>query len=178
MRRYVAMLVLSVLLVGCGGDPQPAAPPAPATPTGTTPTPVAAPTMPEQATKNTRAGAVEFVKYYVKLINHAQATGDTRALTDASDNACRACTRIIDSLDRLYRDGGHIEGGAWVTDRSYAQFTRLSRTWNVELRIRYSQQWVVRPGAKTHHFTGGVQTFDFELAVDQPWKVLQWSRVA
>ena len=175
MRRYVAMLLLVSVLTGCGGDPPPAAPPAPASPTSTTPTPVAAPTMPEEATKNTRAGAVAFVKYYVQLINHAQATGDTHGVELVSADACRSCRAFIKNVHALYRDGGTIRGGAWLI-RDSAVTHIGARDWQVTVACAFSPQTIQYGDGHSRRAPAGKGVLFFALHHDSTWAVATWSR--
>ena len=179
MRRYVAMLVLSVLLVGCGGDPQPAAPPAPATPTGTTPTPVAAPTMPEQATKNTRAGAVEFVRYYVEVLNYAARTGNLDELTFLADRGCASCKGVAEKLGTIYSRHGHVEGGVWrIKDLVHVAANRTIRGWFVSVLVTFEEQEIWRTAAgPPSQIKAGSHFLSFQVGrFTDGWRVVQWSR--
>jgi len=86
MRRFVVGAALVLLVAGCGGDPKadpsPSTSPAPSISSTPTPSP---PTLPDAAKANTKAGAIAFVKYYVELVNHAQATGDVGKLQSVED---------------------------------------------------------------------------------------------
>src|SRR4051794_697515 len=108
-RVLVGAVVLLLALAGCGGDPKADPSPSPsvpsASPVSTTPAP---PALPEAAKANTKAGAIAFVKYYVQLINHAQATGDVAALAAVEDPGCSSCASGRRLLKKIYESGGHI----------------------------------------------------------------------
>jgi hypothetical protein len=115
MRHTTTVLIaLAVSLSACSGTDDEAPPPEPspstaATTTASAPTP---PAMPRAAEAHTRAGAKAFVEYFWKVVDYAQATGDTAriaALTDGS--GCPQCRAGIRSIKRVYDAGGVIHGG-------------------------------------------------------------------
>lgn len=173
-------LVCALLLTsGCGGDsssssektPSPSPRSASAS---TTPTP-SAPALPEAATKNTKAGAIAFVRHYVRLINHAQATGDVGALRTASAKKCVSCRDAMQSIEELYDSGGHLEGGDWRSGRALA--SRNASGWLVTVRVTYGKQTVHRPGEDPQDLPGGPHTLNFTVnLVDS--KVVRWTRAS
>ncbi|WGX95699.1 DUF6318 family protein [Nocardioides sp. L-11A] len=112
-----AALVLLLSAAACSDDsPEPRDPTSTWSPTGTidTPSPTAPPTEPELPGAATRAdeeGARAFITYYWELINYAQVTGDVKALKAASGPNCGGCGAGMDGIRRLYKSGGHLEGG-------------------------------------------------------------------
>jgi len=172
-RLYVVAFAL--VLAGCGGDPPPAAP-SPPSPSASS-TSLAAPVMPERAKEDSREGAVAFVRHYVRLINFAQATGDSTGLRAASWKSCQACSRVSDAIDRLYKAGGHIEGGRWNLRKSFATREMHSRSWLVVASISYSKQLVIEPGKETRELKGGKHSFRFQVKPQEQTKVLSWLRV-
>lgn len=135
IRRGVAAMasaaLLSAALQGCGGDDtddtyDPGLPseselttstPTP-TPTPTDPTtPVVTgpqePALPDAAMGQGKKGAKAFVAYYIKLLNYASWTGDTRAVR-AYGRGCRGCRVDAEFFERIYDHGGWIKGGRWT----------------------------------------------------------------
>ena len=123
MRRTpTALIGLGLLtLAACSGSadpsaPPPAPPPSSPTATSTAPTPSSSPTptlpaMPEAAKAHTKAGAKAFVKYFWDVVNYAQATGDTAAITPTILPGCHACEAGVASIRRVYDAGGRMRGG-------------------------------------------------------------------
>ena len=78
-------------------------------PTGQAPVP---PELPQAATQQTPEGAAAFATWWFDTLNYATATGDTRALAEASLPECETCTGFRDRIADAYSTGGRIEGGA------------------------------------------------------------------
>jgi hypothetical protein len=184
MRRAVLgavalLVVVAVLLMltGCGGDPKAVPSPSPSSPaTSPVSTTPSAPVMPEEAKADSKAGAIAFVKYYVELINHAQATGDVQALADVESEKCRSCISAQKTLQEIYGVGGHIEGGALVGEVQSAARRPDLGGFTVFVAVRFGPQKVVRPDGTTS-LDGGrtIMTLVVRHNVDG-WRVLQWSR--
>lgn len=178
VRLLVIVLSCAVALAGCGGDPKADPSPAPSSPTTSaspTPTP---PVMPGAAKANTKAGAVAFVKYYIELINHAQATGDTEALARVESDSCHSCKRARNSLDEIYASGGHLEGGEWTADiRSVTRRPDVDG-WTALVLAQYAPQKIVKSGGTTP-LKGGKSLITFVVRRDAvSWNVLQWTRAS
>jgi hypothetical protein len=134
--------------------------------------------MPEEAKANTKAGAEAFVRYYVELINFAQATGDVGPLLDVEDVDCRSCTNVRRGVKDIYGSGGHIEGGAWQAQVRSASPRPDVSGWTVFTDVQYGQQTVVN-GSKTTSLGGGHSPMTFVVtSVDGHWLVLRWSRAS
>jgi hypothetical protein len=174
MRRsvFVAMAAL-VVLAGCGGDPKADPSPSPSTaPVSTTPSPTA-PVMPAAASENTKAGAIAFVRYYIELINHAQATGDIGRLKEVEDPGCKSCTNGRNYLAMIYGDGGHISGGVWTVQSATAQ--RSGENWAVTVKGRFAPSDVfASPGSPAKHARGGQTLTNFVVWRANDWKVRTW----
>jgi len=110
----------TTLLAGCTGDDASADPSPDETSSSSEPTEettepdLEAPELPEAATEQSEAGAEAFVRYFVDVINHAQATGDAEAIAQVSEPDCGACTGFIDATNSAYESGGRIEGGTFT----------------------------------------------------------------
>lgn len=124
LRAAATALVAVLALSSCDGgsdpaDPSPTAQPSASSsepsPTPPTEKPVE-PVLPAAATKATEAGARAFITYYWDLINYAQVTGDVKPLKGVSGPNCAGCNAGINSVKKLYEDGGHLEGGEYAVN--------------------------------------------------------------
>ncbi|MFC0526399.1 DUF6318 family protein [Phytohabitans kaempferiae] len=73
-----------------------------------------APPLPAAAGAHTREGGAEFVRYWFSLLNHAQATGDTSAVTAVAATDCPECEQVVTAIDAAYDSGGSMRGGVYV----------------------------------------------------------------
>lgn len=110
--RGVALaVVLSATVAGCSssdGEKPRALPTIPtATPSSTSPTPLASATADTSA-----ASVVAFIKSYYAEINRAIETGDVTALSAFSTPAC-SCRQLLQSIKRK-STGSKIEGGRFA----------------------------------------------------------------
>lgn len=180
-RVVLGALALSLVLAGCGGDPE--APPDPtATTSGvsttpsTPPTP-SAPALPEAAMANTKAGAIAFVRHYVELINHAQRTGDVEVLAAVESPKCKSCTSVRDYLSGIYAKGGSITGGRWLVRHVSAARGLGEGNWVAEVQGMFEESAVLAsPGATPEQAKGGSAPTTFYLKHDGEWKVTRWTR--
>lgn len=128
-----AALLLAAGLAACSGDPEPGSPlptgdPVPSAtdstePTGASPStaadpsaspteqPVAAPTLPPEATTNDAAGAEAFVRYWYDALNYAYASGDSGPVVQASSDDCAVCAELVAVVDEAYSNNGRLVGG-------------------------------------------------------------------
>ena len=174
-RSWWGAAALLVVLAGCGGDPKADPSPTPSeTPVSTTPSPPA-PTMPAAAAENSKAGAIAFVRYYIELINHAQATGDVEPLAAAESPECRSCASARDVVTRIYTSNGHLEGGDWAARIQSAAPRPDLDAWTVFAVVRFAPQVVVDKG-ETTHLKGGRSLITFVVGHTDRWKVIRWSR--
>jgi hypothetical protein len=177
VRPVIGAIALFLALSSCGGDPKADPTPTPSspvtTPVSTTPAP---PVMPDAAKANTKAGAIAFVRYYVELINHAQATGETDGTTRVEDRSCNSCTRVRRTVEDIYTSGGRIDGGAWnVTITSASRRPDLG-AWSVFTTVIYGPQKVIQPSG-TRNLKGGRTPMTFVVRyANSGWSVVQWSR--
>ena len=173
-RRLIGAVVLLLALAGCGGDPKadPSPSPSPSTsPVSTTPS---VPAMPDSAKENTKAGAVAFVRHYIELLNHLEATGDEAPLVAVSDPKCRSCVSVVKAANEIYDAGGHVEGGQWLVDEAVPRHPAPA-AWTVRIKGRIAPSRVVVGGsAPDRHGTGGPAGAEFVLTYDDAWKVVQW----
>jgi hypothetical protein len=172
MRRLAVGAALVVLLAGCGGDPKADPSPSPSATTSASATP-SPPVMPDAAKANTKAGAVAFVKYYIELVNHAQATGDVRTLSAVEAPACKSCQQGRAYLTRIYSAGGHITGGRWSIRRASAK--RSGENWAVTVTGDFAPSDAYSsPDAEPRHANGGPALTNFIVWHSDAWKVRAW----
>ena len=143
MRRTpTALIGLGLLtLSACSGsaDPSPPRSSSPPAPTSTAPTPSSSPTptvpaMPDAAKAHTKAGAKAFAKYFSAVVNYAQQSGQTDAVTHLAIPGCVGCEAGVRAIETVYRAGGRIVGGdstvsdatvelSWLGDDAVARVT-------------------------------------------------------
>jgi hypothetical protein len=109
----------AVVLAGCtGDDPEPTPTTTSSAPTSSTSEPttseptVAAPEIPAEAAAQTPEGAAAFTGYWIDLMNHAYATGDTQPLEAITSPDCTECRGFVTDLQSSLRGGNRIEGGS------------------------------------------------------------------
>lgn len=69
------------------------------------------PQPPASLEENTEDGLEAAVDYWVVLLNHAVATGDTASLKEFSGADCSMCQEQIAAIDQVYAEGGSIADG-------------------------------------------------------------------
>jgi hypothetical protein len=180
LRRIAALVVVGLLVAGCGGSDDPPSP-GPSPSGSTAPSASAsgsAPVMPEAAKANTKAGAIAFVRFYVAAFNHARITGDTDPLGSLGTGRCVSCKDVRAAIDKTYAAGGHATGGRWVIDA--AQVSRARRhQWVVYLSGHFEAGDTYKTaGAQPHHNNGGPMVASFFVAFKNGWKVVRWTRAA
>ena len=184
MRRAVlSAAALLVVLAGCGGDPKadPSPTPTPSAPvTSPVSTTPSAPVMPEEANADTKAGAIAFVKYYIELINHAQATGDVVALEAVEDPACKSCQSARSGVASHYQAGGSVDGGEWRVHSASAVQNGAISGWVVDANVAYGRQ-IVHFGSgkpdKVNEAGRMILSIQVERSNDQ-WQVHEWTRAS
>jgi hypothetical protein len=117
VRRTLAAAVAAVLalsLAACSeDDPEPKFTPTESTSPST---PHSSPTVPpktEPWEKNTRAGAVAFVKHWIAVFNDAQDDGDVAELRALSESKCKTCNFFADRTEAIYANGGFYRSKGW-----------------------------------------------------------------
>ena len=108
--RIAALLAVPCLLglAGCGssasGSPDPSSSGSPGkAPSG----------VPAAAEAYSVAGAKAFAAAWVKELNHATVTGDTKTLLAMSGKQCAVCTDFAQHLAKIYSAGGHVDTKGW-----------------------------------------------------------------
>jgi hypothetical protein len=173
------VVVVLAVLAGCGGDPKAEPTPSLSTPSvSTTPSPTA-PVMPAAASENSKAGAIAFVRYYIELINHAQATGDVAALAAVEDPDCKSCTQGREYIQGTYAAGGHIEDGQLRLRVLSALQNDAINGWTVDAKLSFGPQTVVNPSAtpSVQQLEGGGVPITVLVANrSDRWSVAEWTR--
>ncbi len=104
------LLLVALLVTGCGGDSeQPAAlPPVVTTQTPTTaPSPTTAP-VPTEALAETPQGAAQFARFFYAEVERAFAEKDPSIVERLSAPDCGACDRFTSSITSLRDNGGRV----------------------------------------------------------------------
>lgn len=116
MKRTLATAAALLTLTACGShDDPPASDPRPTFAPSSTKTGPVEPTKPDVVSKKSKAGAIAMAKYYWRVVNYAQASGDTGPLVWIAADTCRSCTRGKNWIDKVFNHGGKIIGGAYST---------------------------------------------------------------
>jgi hypothetical protein len=116
MRTLAAAVTaaLALSLTACSeDDPEPRVAP---TESASPSTPDTSPTQPpdqEPWEKNTRAGAVAFVKRWFAVFSEAMPDGHVAELRAISSPKCVTCGNFADRAEAIYRDGGFYESKGW-----------------------------------------------------------------
>lgn len=164
-RLALAALTAALVLVGCSDDesPEPRISPTdtssaastPTTPAPTTSGPVE-PTMPAAAEGDDAAAAEAFVRHYWAMVNYAQATGDVEGLRSLAIKSCGPCSSGTSWIERIYRAGGHIEGGEYTVGRVQATAVGAGdlRLFEVETALVTTNQTIVGAGPLNESFPG------------------------
>lgn len=178
MVRAVVVLVMGLVLSGCGGGDGAVQSPASAPTASPSASRKTSPTPTHSAEETSRTEAISFVRHYIELINEAQATGDAGELVAASAKECKSCSAAANGIQRLYDGGGHIEGGEWTLVRVTATPNKVIRGWVVRASVRYSNQSVIYGSGKpAKSNAAGKATFTFYISHGAGrWVVVQWSR--
>jgi hypothetical protein len=100
------------------------------------------PEQPPVSREDTQAGAVAFGRYYIDVINHAAATGETRALTRLSLSACGSCRSLVGTVKNIYGAGGYIHGGSLEVRWHSSVENPQDDSWSLVLGIRTGPQEV------------------------------------
>lgn len=153
----VTSVVSLAVLAGCGGGPPEAGPaptPSPsASEGGATPDPVA-PTPPAGLSTKSEAGAKAMVAYFLASMAFAGDSGDVSRFRQTFTNECTKCEAIARGIERTYKSGGYIRGGAWKPD--YLKFYSIQGDIAyVDAGVAYSpQEYKPEAGAPTQKVPG------------------------
>lgn len=133
-----------------------------------TPPEVDPPVPPEAMGGDDREGAAAAAEYFVRLLEYAQATGDTRALIAISSPDCNYCANQIDSITALHEDGGWYEADAATLDDVRVQYPETDDP-------NYVVRMVLRaPPITVHDGTGSTSQID-AITLPRFAVLTQWS---
>jgi choline/glycine/proline betaine transport protein len=182
----LAALTAAVLMAGCTSNPEPAPLPSPSASgsesAGASPSASAsaAPSMPAEARGTSKKSAKAFVRYYVDVLNHAMATGDTELLESLSSPKCVSCDSVAQLVNEVYSAGGHISSQGWSLHGLSVVHGRRFNEPVIDAALVFSPQHVVRSaGAKVERFDGGRAPATFYLrSAANGWRVIRLDRSA
>lgn len=169
--RVAASLALlaALTLTSCDGGDDPADPMSTWTPSGTIETPTnTAPTVDPLTQAPKGETARQFIRRWVALGNQMQETGKTEAFLKVAGPDCKSCRDFADSVAKIYKDGGHIAGGA----ETIVRLERESATqWVVTTEAEPTDYFESSDGP-AKNFPGGKSKSRMYLAsVDGRWIV-------
>lgn len=174
LRCWLVGFLLFGLAAGCGGESVTAPEPSPSVTPVATPSPTAVkvepPELPERARLNTKAGAEAFLRHYVDLVNYAQATGETGALSAAASPGCRACAAFERRVDDVYGKGGTIETSGLRVIRTSSMRVAPS-IWLVSVVSRAGEEKVRIPGKPVQTVPTERTRLNFTLEYRRAWSV-------
>jgi hypothetical protein len=181
--RYAATACAALLLFsGCSESPKPA-PLEPATQAASatpseTPTPAAAPTLPDAAKGTSKKAAVAFVRHWISALNRAAATGKVASLRALADPSCEVCGIINRSISAVYNAGGSLDGDGWTAQD--IQYLALQPRTAPVLRVTVTiapQVAIKEAGAPAQRFKGANVLYTFHLRPAQDsWAVMRLER--
>ncbi len=165
----LSTLIAVIALGGCSGSDATTDPTTTATPTTGPTSPTSPPTttgptepvLPAAARKPGRSGAEAFVRYYIRLLNYAAHTGDTKTLR-ARSHDCRGCERYADLYTRTYRRGGAYFAGDWLPT-SLVPYMLPSAVTVLVLVDAKPGSYRPRSGAAIRHYKADHYSLRFQL---------------
>ncbi len=153
-RLTAAAAVLALALTGCGGsDDTPAA----GKPGRTD--------IPAYAQNEGRAGAEQFVGYWVNTLNKATENGNIKKLVSLSEPTCRMCGSYAMGIDEIYDAGGHVESEGWDVREITHEGGGSDGRRVLVVKVQQAPQKVyTSKGAKPEKFTGGERMYRMVLS--------------
>lgn len=162
--RLSAAVLAVALVVGfgyaataCAGDaPEPKTHPtrsASPTPSATAPTTPTAPVLPEKVKQRNKAGAEALVLHFLDALNYAGPSGDSAPLRRVYTEHCTRCEAISDAIDKVYANGGRIDGGLWVRPKLRYYGIENHLIAYVDATVDYTPQtWLSERGAQPTNY--------------------------
>jgi len=154
-----ALIAAAVSASACNGSPDATQTPSTTVPSSTpTPTPStpAPPALPAEAKGLTVESADAFTRFYLQLLEHAQATGNTTSLKAWSDAGCIGCGQAIRHIDSVEGSGGSYSGDFAYNGVQISK-VRLNQKKAAEVRLSASvgkHTLVPSPGATPTIYPG------------------------
>lgn len=84
------------------------------------------PEKPALADENSVEGLEAFTEWWFELLNYAYATNDLEPLKAVTDEGCKTCQNIEDSIVQVYADGGWMSGGSVRLESFDTKFRRTT----------------------------------------------------
>jgi len=177
VRRFITLPLLttvlvsalvSVLLSGCGGGTDIAAPPSSApAPVSTSPSPSASPSA-------VRESAKDFIRRWEAAGDAMQRDGDTAAFT-AMSGGCKGCDAIARQVAQVYANGGVIKFAGtrigWIHKRSDYIYEVREIAGSTRLKESASATWKTLKG-------GSLTALVTLRPVGQSWLVTDYGQLA
>jgi hypothetical protein len=135
--------------------------------------------MPAEARGTSKRSAKAFVRYYVDVLNHAMATGDTERLSELGATSCGSCEAVVTNIQGLYVGDGHLEGEGWEVRRT-RHLGRSSGHEVVQAVVQIRPQDRYETGSGDHeHYDGGQKLMTFRVTrEDGEWLVQAWDQAS
>ena len=164
----VVGLVAALTLSACSDDdPEPRFEPSsssagatetPSSPTTetseTSETKPAEPTLPPEAQEATKEGAEAFARFYWAVVNYAQETGEVDLLRTLDRESCGGCRGGVQSIDRVYSQGGRMFGGEHTVLSARAEVSPTGGM-TVEVKLKVERQEIRGAGSLNGVFLAG-----------------------
>lgn len=175
----LALALTTAALAGCGSEDKPKADPSPTSkptvPPGLDTTP---PSKPEPA--NTKAGAVEYARYFALLVQHSIRIRNVRpVMAEALDQArCTTCRQLSEFIEQDMRDENEWE---ITPDLRLGKFKARAKSGGfvVSGAFEYpSGKLVTIDGSKKDVASGGSYVFKGDLVWDDDrsrWRVVDYT---
>ena len=178
-RRLAGLCCLPLLaLAGCSGaqeDPEPiirtdAASESPASPSAE---PGKRPWQ-----KRTKAGAVAFVRHWVKVFNEAGASGDTRELREISAPGCTSCTQFSRLIDKWNADGVTLQSDGWRVLVLQGVDSQPGEPYDIAVRVRRTPQVVTQADGGKTAYPGSTETYGTVVSWnDGGWELQKFNQI-
>lgn len=155
------------------GQPSQSLPPQGATPSADpTESPRSPGAVPSEATATTPAGVKAYAEHWVRVLNHAVASGDSAGLRALSDG-CTTCDALAGGVDALAEAGGHVTGEGWLLQEVAVQPGLPKKKAEAQLAVLRRPEAVEESaGADPSYFEGGEDTYRMRLRHDgETWLV-------
>ena len=142
-----ALVMGTLALGGCTGDPGPgptgsastsASPTAAASPS---PTPIVAPVRPAEMERSDEVGALAAAEYFMELYAYTFRTGDLTEWNAVSGQTCGFCSNARAEVERVYGAGGRFVGGG-LEDLDEVRVVGVDEqlvVFGVQLRYAYAE---------------------------------------
>jgi hypothetical protein len=154
----VGLVVPTLVLGGCSGEPEPKFAPSQSPPVAS------ASSSPTPRASSPRVQQAQFIDNYFGVISTSISTGKPEPFLALSSDDCRNCKVFADNLTAAYANGGRIEGGSCrVVGTRHVRQARLGAIWNVDVKFS-RERWMDADGNLTKIVRGGIQHFGIAVA--------------